>query len=193
MTDTKTQPIGRIMLKNARLAFPNLFEPVQVNGEGEPRYNATLLLAGDHPQLKELRAKIKAVAADKWHDKGDSTLKSIAAKDAVCLHDGDTKSQYDGFAGCMFVAAAAQVNSRPTVIDGQRSPVTAKDGKVYAGCYVNASIELWAQDNKWGKRVNAQLRGVQFLRDGDAFSAGRPADSDEFEDVTDGADAEDFA
>lgn len=193
MTDTKIQPIGRIMLKNARLAFPNLFEPVQVNGEGEPRYNATLLLAGDHPQLKELRAKIKAVAVEKWNKTADATLKAIAAKDAICLHDGDTKSQYDGFAGGMFVAAAAQANARPTVIDGQRSPVTAKDGKVYAGCYVNASIELWAQDNKWGKRVNAQLRGVQFLRDGDAFSAGRPADSDEFEDVTDGTDAEDFA
>lgn len=193
MTDTKTQPTGRIMLKNVRLAFPNLFEPVQVNGEGEPRYNATLLLAGDHPQLKELRAKIKTVAVEKWKEKAEATLKGIAAKDAVCLHDGDTKAQYDGFAGCMFVAAAAQLNSRPTVIDGQRSPVTAKDGKVYAGCYVNASIELWAQDNKWGKRVNAQLRGVQFLRDGDAFSAGRPADSDEFEDVADGADAEDFA
>jgi hypothetical protein len=33
---------------------------------------------------------------------------------------------------------------------------------------------------------------VQFVRDGDAFSAGRPADADEF-DVVEGADANDFA
>jgi hypothetical protein len=34
---------------------------------------------------------------------------------------------------------------------------------------------------------------VQFFRDGDSFAAGRPADSGEFEDVTEGAAAEDFA
>jgi hypothetical protein len=34
---------------------------------------------------------------------------------------------------------------------------------------------------------------VQFLRDGDAFAAGRPADSDEFDEVTEGADAAEFA
>lgn len=31
------------------------------------------------------------------------------------------------------------------------------DGLVYSGCYVNARIELWAQDNANGKRVNAKL------------------------------------
>lgn len=54
---------------------------------------------------------------------------------------------------------------------------------------MNASIELWAQDNKqFGKRINAQLRGVQFLRDGDAFAAGSPASEDEFEDLGDQGD-----
>ena len=74
-----------------------------------------------------------------------------------------------------------------------RSPLTEADGVIYAGCYVNASIEFWAQDNNFGKRINAQLRGVQFNGDGDAFSAGRPADADEFEEVSSGTDAGDFA
>ena len=79
------------------------------------------------------------------------------------------------------------------MIDTNKSALTDRDGKIYAGCYVNVSLDFWAQDNAYGKRVNAQLRGVQFLRDGDAFSAGRPADSDEFEEVTEGADADDIA
>ncbi len=58
---------------------------------------------------------------------------------------------------------------------------------------MNASLELWVQDNAYGQRINAQLRGIQFYRDGDSFSAGRPAEADEFEDVAVGADAEDFA
>jgi hypothetical protein len=91
------------------------------------------------------------------------------------------------------VSAAAQENAAPTVIDRDRSPLSAKSGRPYAGCFVNASIELWAQDNNYGQRVNAQLRGIQFYADGDSFSAGRPADADEFEEVTEGAGADDFA
>lgn len=82
----------------------------------------------------------------------------------------------------MYVSARSK--TRPSVFDQQRQELTESDGKPYSGCYVNASIELWAQDNDFGKRVNAQLRGVQFLRDGDAFGGGaRPADADEFDEI----------
>ena len=65
------------------------------------------------------------------------------------------------------------------------------DGLPYSGCYVNASIELWAQDNNYGKRINASLRGVQFYRDGDAVAGGGgPASEDEFDDLAEGADAD---
>lgn len=33
-------------------------------------------------------------------------------------------------------------------------------------------VEFWAQDNNYGKRVNATLLGVQFVRDGAAFAGG---------------------
>ena len=187
------QPIGRMMLKNVRLGFPNLFTPTTVGGEGEPRYSAMLILPPDHPQMAEIKAKMLAVAKDKWKDKGQAVYTTLDKTDKLALHDGDTKAQYDGVAGNFFISAAAQQAARPTVIDSNKSPLTERDGKPYAGCYVNVSIDLWAQDNKYGKRVNAQLRGVQFVRDGDAFAAGRPADSDEFEEVTEGADADDIA
>ena len=187
------QPTGRVMLKNVRLAFPNLFEPTTVGGEGEPRYNAMLILPPDHPQLPEIKSKMLAVAKDKWKDKAPAIYTSLEKTDKLALHDGDTKAQYDGCAGNFFISAAAQQSARPTVINTDRTPLTERDGKVYAGCYVNVSLDFWPQDNKYGKRVNAQLRGVQFARDGDSFAAGRPADSDEFDEVTEGADASDFA
>lgn len=190
---TTNQPIGRILLKDVRLAFPNLFEPTTVAGEGKPRYSATLLFPVDHPQLADIKTKIDVLAKDKWREKAAGILAGLYKTGKVALHDGDEKAQYDGFSGNMFVAAASQENAPPTVIDQARNALTAKSGKPYAGCYVNASLEFWVQDNQWGKRVNCTLRGVQFLRDGDSFSAGRPADADEFEEVTEGAGADDFA
>lgn len=187
------QPIGRILLKDVRLAFPNLFEPTTVAGEGKPRYSATLIIPADHPQLAEIKAKQEAVAKEKWRDKAAAILRGLDKQDKLALHDGDTKTKYDGFPGNFFISAAAQENAAPTVIDRDRAPLSVKSGRPYPGCFVNASIEFWAQDNSYGQRINAQLRGIQFYRDGDSFSAGRPADSDEFEDVTEGAGADDFA
>lgn len=194
MTATTTAtPTGRLMLKNVRLAFPSLFVPTTVAGEGKPRYSAMLILDPDHPQLAEVKAKMQAVAKEKWAAKAVEVYKALDKSDKLALHDGDTKAQYDGVAGNFFISAAAQESARPTVIGADKSPLTERDGKPYAGCYINASIDFWAQDNNYGKRVNAQLRGVQFLRDGDAFAAGRPADSEEFDAVTEGADAAEFA
>jgi hypothetical protein len=164
-----------------------------VAGEGKPRYSAALLLEQDHPQLEAINKAIEAIAKDKWKDKAVAVLNGLRKTDKVALHDGDTKTQYDGFAGNWFISAAAQENAPPTVVDQARNPLGPKSGKPYAGCYVNASLEFWAQDNQYGKRVNCTLRGIQFYKDGDSFSAGRPADADEFDEVTEGADAEDFA
>ena len=51
----------------------------------------------------------------------------------------------------------------------------------YAGCYVNAVIELWFQNNGFGKRVNANLLGVQFFKDGEPFGDNAGASADDFD------------
>ena len=177
----------KIKLENVRLAFPQLFEAKTVNGEGEPAYSASFLFAADHPAAAALKAAFEQIGKDKWGAKWPAVKKEIEAKDRTALHDGDTKADYDGFPGNLFVSARNKV--RPLVVDRDRSPLAAQDGRPYAGCYVNASIELWCQDNNYGKRINASLRGVQFLRDGDAFAVGGAATEDEFDDLAAGADA----
>lgn len=180
----------KIKLANVRLAFPQLFEAKTVNGEGEPAFSATFLMPTNHPAAAELRQAFEAIGKDKWGAKWPAVKKEIEAKDRMALHDGDTKADYAGFEGNLFVSARNK--SRPLVIDRDRSPLTAADGRPYAGCYVNASIELWCQDNAYGKRINASLRGVQFYKDGDAFAGGGAASEDEFDDIEDGALAEDL-
>lgn len=180
----------KVKLNNVRLAFPELFEASTVNGEGNPAFSASFLLDPADPQVADLNRAIEQVAKDKWGAKADAIVKQMRATDKVALHDGDLKANYDGFPGNLYVSARSP--SRPLVIDRDKSPLTAQDGKPYAGCYVNASIELWAQDNNYGKRINASLRGVQFFRDGDAFAGGGAASEDEFDDLAVGATADDL-
>ena len=179
----------KITLKNVRLAFPALFEAKTVAGEGDPAFSATFILAADSPSIAEVNAAIDAVAKEKWGAKADGILKSARASGKVCLRSGDDKAQYDGFEGNFYISARSKV--RPLIADRDKTPLTEQDGVIYAGCYVYAVLELWAQDNNYGKRVNAQLKTVQFFRDGDAFSGGgRPGTEDDLEDLTEGADAD---
>lgn len=167
-----------------RLAFAqHLFEAGTVGGEGEPAYSATAIFGKDHPVNKQLLAAEEQVAKEKWGAKADGILKSIRAAGKGVVKDGDSKAEYAGFEGNSFVST--RTTKRPTVINKDRSPLTAADGVIYSGCHANVLIEVWAQDNSYGKRINAQLLGVQFSRDGDSFGGGAtPAKPDDFADLS---------
>ena len=153
---------GQITLTNVRLSFADIFKAKAVN-DGEPRFSANFLLdkEKDKAQIKKVGDEIRRLETTTF--KG----KKLPA-DKVCLRDGDEKD-YIGFAGTLYVSAANK--RRPTVVDRDKSPLSAEDGKPYSGCYVNAIVRLWAQDNQFGKRINASLEVVQFLRDGEPFGA----------------------
>jgi hypothetical protein len=172
----------KIKLNNVRLSFPQLFEAKTVNGEGKPAFSASFLVDPKDPQVAVINAAIDAVAKDKWGAKADTNLKAMRAADKVCLHSGDLKANYEGFEGMLFISTRNPM--RPLVIDADKTPLTAQDGKPYAGCFVNASVELWAQDNNYGKRVNATLMGVQFFKDGESFTGGGVASEDDFDDLS---------
>jgi hypothetical protein len=172
----------KIKLNAVRLSFPQLFEAKTVNGEGKPAFSAAFLISPKDPQIAMINTAISSVAAEKWGIKADAILKTIRAADKTCLHSGDLKSNYDGFEGMMYISARNPL--KPSVVDTNRSPLVAEDGRPYAGCYVNAVLELWTQDNNYGKRVNATLMGVQFYKDGESFVGGGVADADDFDDLT---------
>ena len=180
----------KIKLENVRLAFPQLFEAKSVNGEGEPAFSASFLLDPSHPAATALREAFESMGKEKWGAKWPAVKKEIETKDRTALHDGDTKSGYAGFEGNLFVSARSK--TRPLVIDKDKTQLDSADGKPYAGCWVNAVLDLWCQDNNYGKRINASLRGVQFVRDGEAFAGGGTASDDDFDDITEGATADDL-
>ncbi len=177
-----------LKVNNVRGAFLSLFEAKTfAGGEGAPAHSGSFIIAKNDPQVKAINAAIDTVAKEKWGDKALGVLKLLRNTDKVCLHDGDLKEAYEGFPGNYFISARNL--SRPIVLNTDKTPLTASDGKPYSGCFNNVLLDIWAQDNKYGKRVNATLKGVQFVKDGDAFSGSAPASPDAFDDLSDGADA----
>lgn len=180
----------KVKLENVRLAFPQLFEPRAFGEDGsDPAYGGSFIFSKTHPAYKLVNTAIETVSEEKWEKKAAEVLRQLRTADRICLHDGDSKPDYNGFPGNFFIASRNK--ARPLVVDRNKSPLTAGDGRPYAGCYVNATLDIWAQANKFGKRINATLSGVQFFKDGDAFTGAPPASPDDFDDLSDGADSSD--
>lgn len=151
----------KIKLKNVRLSFPSLFTKAVFNGD-ETKFEASFLLNKEAD--KKAIAEIKKVIAEKI--KTDLEGAKIPV-DKICLKDGD-ECEYDGYVDCFYIRASS--DTPPLVLDKDRTHLNSSTGKLYAGVRVNAIIELWAQNNGYGKRINAQLLGVQFYQDDESFS-----------------------
>ncbi len=165
-----------------RLSFEHVFTPSATDGS-EPTFSASILMPKGSPEVKKVEAEMMRVANDKWGAKGKETLAKLVKTGKVCLRDGDTKD-YDGYAGMDYVTARNPV--KPSTYDKAGDETEKADGLIYSGCYVQARIELWAQDNKYGRRINAKLLGVKFEKDGDAFGSGSgPAKASDFDVIED--------
>lgn len=185
VVQTNQAPLGELMILDARTSYCYVHKPSppRSNDDGSVTpgsYGTHLIMARDSSQIAAIRAAIKAVAVAKWADKADAILKGLAGQDRLCLHDGDiSKAGQEGYAGMLFVSTSSKV--KPLILGPDRRPLDEASGTPYSGCYVNGKIQIWAQDNKFGKRVNAQLTGIQFLRHGTSFGGGgRVASVDEF-------------
>ena len=196
MSEAKAKSAGLMHLNNVRTSHfyghePYTPPPSKDNPKPSPSFKSHFLLGPDHVDLKRVAAKIEEIgAAHQW--KGGLTWaqvkEQIKGKDANCLHRGDVSNPgAPEYAGLFFISASNK--RRFTIVDADRSPLQASDNRPYSGCYVNAIIDIWAQDNQWGRRINATLTGVQFVRDGEAFGGGAaPAAAEEFGVVAGSAD-----
>jgi hypothetical protein len=171
-----------IQLKNVRLSFPHLFKAKAFSKEQEAKFQATFLLDPsdkDHAAaIKQIKKAAKAVLIEKFGEmpeKGDYKLCFGMAK------DHPKKKKYEGYEGMFYIATSNTI--APNCIDRRKQEVVESDGVLYAGAYVHTNITLWPQDHpQGGKGVNANLRIVQFFRDGDAFGTAK-ASADEMDEV----------
>lgn len=173
--------MARFQLRNVRLSFPHLFKKASYDGK-ETKFEATLLVPkSDKAQIKLIKEHTIQALKDEFGST-DKIPKGITKGVRNCLRDGDDVD-YDGYADNMSFKAAN--GKRPRTMDRDKTPVTEEDSKLYAGCYVDAVVEIWIQNNAYGSRVNANLMAVRFRSDGEPFGAGSIPDDveDDFDEL----------
>jgi hypothetical protein len=211
----KDEPL-KIRIKKVRASYPHVYEVYKGksdddgNGASKGKYCISCILdqKGEHKDtVAKLVEMMIEAAKEKWGEKdGEIVYDGLKSDGRVLLRNGNSKvkgtneSSDNAHRGKLVFTANNAI--KPSVFDrarvnGKAVKLNKEDGKPYAGCYINVIITVWAQDNQWGRRVNAELNGVQFWEDGERITAGSPPsesaefDFDEAEAVNEGALEED--
>lgn len=202
-----------IRITKARISFAQgLWTPSSAVENGTPKYNADFIIEADTivqerigpgpkdwgkpTTIKALEKKVvleafkgDAKKADTWFNALDARQRSIREGDKQLDKAGEIR---DGYAGNWYVHATSK--TRMPVLRADTSFVEKEaDSPIYSGCYVTGRLSLYANLKPGAKGVFASLQGTQYYGEGDAFSGGRAASSEDFEPVTEGTDASDFA
>lgn len=179
-----------IRLTNLVMAFPAIAEP-QSYGDGEPAYGAKFPIEPGSPEQKIIEDAMRAAAREEWKDKGDAVLQMLTEDGKTCFtkkvyRSKKTGEPYQGFDGKHYLSARNS-KTAPTFVDQFGTEVEdrkAIERLAYSGSIVHASLEIWAQDNKWGRRINCTLRGLMTTGRGENFGGGSaPASANEFADL----------
>lgn len=132
-------------------------------------------------QAKWGEAQVDGVGADGKPAKVPAfmaILQQLKATNRLPLHDGAEKASTPGYAGNLFMNSSNEI--RPAVRNRNGAQLEAKDGVIYSGCYIDVVVDIWAQDNQFGKRVNASLLAVTFNSDGERLAGGATAADDDY-------------
>jgi hypothetical protein len=148
-----------ILLKNVRLSFPHI--ATSYKGKDDS-FGFKLMLN------KETQKEMATFLKKRIRILFDELKVKKLPPDKLFMRDGD-ESERESEHGHYVLSGNSK---RPlAAIDRNSRKMTDKDQideTFYAGCYVNAVIKLWAQNDKeYGKRVNAYANAIQFIRDGE--------------------------
>lgn len=179
--------------KDTRFSYVKLITPSELSG----KYEASVLIPkSDTETHKKILAAIEAAkleAKDRvWKGKIPPKFKSEG------LQDGDDKYDKNGdpdanYAGHWFLQARGRATKDkstgkvtpqlPFLCDKNR--VQVEPSVIYSGCYGIASLAFFGYDFEGSKGIGVELRGIQFLRDGEPLGGGGGNVANDFEEFDD--------
>lgn len=183
-----------LILKNVRIAFCQsaLGDAEDYEGNKNFRHSATFIVEPGSEQDKLVQAAITSEANGLWGKKASSMLDDMRGSKTQWCYPKNKKDKsgeiYEGFEG-MFALGAhrKQKDGKPLLLDNVKDPETGKarkltgsEGRLYAGCYVNAKVSIYCQGGT-NSGVRASLLGIQYAGKGDSFGGASVATEDDFD------------
>jgi len=160
------------VLKHVRLSYLHVWAPKAAKGqpESEAKYSATGIfdaaVASDDPKVQAAQEEqLKAIRAQIDHLIKTELKMKVLPADKICLRSGAEK-EGEGYGEGTFYLAASN-KKKPKILGTDKQPLEKDDPRLFSGVYGNIVIRIWAQNNDFGKRINASLEAIQYVRTGE--------------------------
>lgn len=173
---------GMIKIENVRLSYPHLDRPYTGKGDDGKQQTPKYGVVGMLPKKTHVEAKNLIVEAMNELLKVNDN--ATVSSDKKFCRNGDDHEKSNTYGGHWIVSAR---EAKKPSVRNKRGELVTEDAKIadmiYGGCWAHILIRPWYQDGKkfgagYGKRINAGIVGVQFIRDDEPFGEGRIDDTD---------------
>lgn len=179
----------KVILKNVRLSYANIWDPRPARDGQEPKYGVSLILPkSDKAQVAKVRKAIEEAIEKGKEDRGAAWAKNPNSL-KLPLRDGDVDRSDDPvYENAFFIGANSK--NQPQIVDARVEPILDR-AEVYSGCYANVSVNFYPYDTQGNKGVAAGLGNIQKVRDGEPLGGTVSAQS-EFDVLNEDGDDDDF-
>jgi hypothetical protein len=172
---------GCVRIDGVVCSYPHLDKPWKKNDGDREKYSVTGLAP------KETHGEAKALLVEMINNLLTSNKMGKIGAEHKFVRNGDTedgplKPETEN----MWIIKSSENPDRPPKVRDQLAKLMSPEKiakTIYAGCIINILIRPWAQDNKHGKKINANLVGVQFVRDGTRIGEAAIDDDDAWDEL----------
>lgn len=168
----------RLMIKNVRCNFPKLY--VAEEFKGKKNYSIGLMIPTGSPIIEQIEKAAKESIGAQYPGKIEAMFKRFkGSRNTWPIRELDDDT---------FIVSPKrkEENGAPIVMDQKKNLLPADSGLPYAGCWVNASVDVFCY-NKEGGGVTMYLNGVQLVKEDAPLSGVVPATAckDDFDAIDD--------
>ena len=156
----------KVFLPDVRISYPSLVEPRAGLQGGDPKYDATFLMAPDSGAAHNLTAAVQDIAHRAFGNAADKILQT----NSPVKKGDDRENPPAGYAGNLYITARSKM--RPDLRDSNPQIMITDSATIQdrfrGGYHVNAFVEVYSYEAKSAtgaiikRGIAAMLLGIQF-------------------------------
>lgn len=154
-----------------RLSYPHIFRPGETLN-GDMKYSASLIV----PKSSDTAKRLKQTVQELMNKPETKQLMGKTKPKYELLRDGDEKED-PAYEGAYYINAKSNEDHPPKIMDRDRSEIV-DPSEVYAGCYCQAVIGIYAYNKNGNSGVGASLMALRKIKDGEPLTGSVVSDSD---------------
>lgn len=186
---SKSKRNGTRVIGRFRLSYANIWKPKSFDSSQEPKYSAALLFPKSDEELYSLINEAVEEAMKQGEERWGKGFRDKAKANSIVIKNGDDKDD-EAYADHWFIQASSK--NKPGIVGRDREPLTDEEDLV-SGYYVNASINLYPYNHPVRRGIGIGLGNIQKVRGrSEDRLIGGPSARDEFDDIQDEDDDEDY-